>query len=173
MKTLRPFLTMIMLALSLSSCTGKVHAEKVVSMNGDLLSLEEINYDNCCYDVSFSEMQALMKSNEKFVFYLTSSQCSHCKEFQDKMTNFVQKTSTLVYRMDIIDKSQQKYSEEFEQLRETYKDYFFINDEVYTPAVYIVEGEKVAQSVPSTRYSQKWMFKKAMKDYQRLPQIID
>lgn len=165
MKTLRPILTMIMLTLSLSSCTGKVHAEKVVSMNGDLLSLEEINYDNCCYDVSFSEMQALMKSNEKFVFYLTSSQCSHCKEFQDKMTNFVQKTSTLVYRMDIIDKSQQKYSEEFEQLRETYKDYFFINDEVYTPAVYIVEGEKVADYVPSTRYNYKWMFKNAMKDY--------
>lgn len=165
MKTLRPILTMIMLTLSLSSCGGKIKPEKVVSINGDLLLMDEINYENCCYDVSFAEFDSLIKSNEKFVFYLTSSLCSHCEEFKDKMINFVDKTDTLVYRMDIIAEDKKGYSPEFELFLENYKQYFFVNEEIYTPAVYIVEGEKVADYVPSTRYNYKWMFKNAMKDY--------
>ena len=170
MKTRRLFPTMIMLALSLTSCAGK-NAEKIVAINGDLLSQSEITYENSCKDVTFSEMDTLIKSNEKFVFYLTSSICSHCEEFKDKITAYVKDTSTMVYRMDIIAPDHESYSPEFIALREAYKEYFFINDQVATPQIFIVEGEKVADQVPASRYAQKWMFKRAMKDYVRTTNI--
>ncbi len=164
MKTKRVFPALIMLALSLTSCSGN-NADKVVAINGDLLSLSEITYDNAFYDVNFTEMDTLIKSNEKFVFYLTSSQCSHCLEFQDKIVSYIEKTHTMIYRMDIIDESKETYSTEFEQFFDAYKEFFFINEQVLTPQVYIVEGKKVADQVPASRYAQKWMFKRAMKDY--------
>ena len=170
MKERRVFPALIMLALSLTSCAGK-NSDKVVAINGDLFSLNEITYENACYDVNFTEMNTLINSGEKFVFYLTSSQCSHFSEFQDKIANYIKKTNTMVYRMDIIDKSGETYSTEFEQLFEAYKEYFFINDQVLTPQVYIVEGKKVAEQVPASRYAQKWMFKRAMSEYVRTGKV--
>lgn len=170
MKTVRLFPTMIMLALSLTSCAGK-SVEKIVAINGDLLSQSEITYENACRDVSFLEMDTLIKSNEKFVFYLTSSLCSHCEEFKDKITSYVKDTSTMIYRMDIIASDHESYSPEFIALRDAYKDYFFINDQVATPQIFIVEGQKVADQIPASRYAQKWMFKRAMKDYVRTANI--
>ena len=166
MKSLRPFLSLILISLSLTSCSG-ASPDKVVSINGDLLLLRdnEINYDNAFRDVNLKELNNLILSNEKFVFYLTSSECSHCLEFQDKIVDYIQKTRTMVCRMDIIDEDKKTYSDEFIEFFAVYKDYFFVNEKVLTPQVYVVEGKKVAQQVPSSRYAQKWMFKRAMKDY--------
>lgn len=166
MKMSKAILPLIMITLSLTGCSSKRSLLKRVAKNGDLISLNEINYENSMVDVSFEKIDKLINSEEKFVFYLMSKECHACVDFKDVITSYVQDTNTLVYRMDILgDDESYNLSPDFQAFYDKYDEYFFINHKIQTPQVYVVKGVNVAEQVPFSRYAQKWMFKKAMSEY--------
>ena len=165
MKTRSSALSLIMLALSLTGCSAKANPEKLIVRNGDLFANNAISFDNALVDISFTQLEAIMKSEEKIVFYLQRHECQGCQDFKPIITSYVQKTEALVYTMYVDDKSGDNYTQDILDLEDKYGEYFFIDGKVLTPQVYIVQGEKVAEQVPYSRYAQKFMFKKAMKEY--------
>ena len=144
--------------LAISGCAKDSNPR--VLKNGDLLAIGELTYEHAFRDVSANDMEILLKSNETFVFYLTSSECHSCYEFQEKIMNYVSSNNALVYRMDLYEQK-----DEFNKFAEKYHDYFFYDNSIATPQVYIAKGEAVATKVPYSRYSTSTMFKNAMKDY--------
>ena len=164
MKKLQFAFSIMSISLLLAGCSKKIDPSKIVARNGDLYALSDLTYENSLVDVSFEKMDYLINSNEKFVFYLYSHECSHCMDFKDVIFDYVKDTSTLVYRMDAI-KDDGTFSDDFQALFDKYDPYFFIDHKVSFPQVYVVEGAKVAEQVPASRYAQKFMFKKAMSEY--------
>ena len=92
------------LALTLSSCGAKNNLPFVYK-NGDLFALNELTYENSFVDISFEQFDNYVKSEQEFVLYLTSQECSHCYEFKDKIFDFVKEKKTKVMRLEIFDPS--------------------------------------------------------------------
>ena len=159
-------------ALTLSSCGAKNNLPFVYK-NGDLFALNELTYENSFVDISFEQFDNYVKSEQEFVLYLTSQECSHCYEFKDKIFDFVKEKKTKVMRLEIFDTSGDVsvYTETFKQILDSYSDLLFINGNVLTPQVYIVKGEQFADKIPNSRYSTSLMFKNAFNDYANIANV--
>ncbi|MCQ2793593.1 MAG: hypothetical protein MJ221_04200 [Bacilli bacterium] len=174
MRRFRFLINLSILPLCLSSC-GANPNNPHITKNGNLTYLSEITEENAYFNGSFEYVSQMIDSEDYFIFYLTSSECSHCVEFKNKMLDYVKETKASVIKMDIIkynDDDTIGYTADFEKFYKTYGDYFFINGEVLTPQVYIAHGKNVATKVPSSRYSTSSMFKGAMNDYVYLDNVM-
>lgn len=155
MKNKRHFALLSSLPLIISGCfgySGSVNAIK----NGDIAS-SDISSDNAYRYVDFKTLDNLIKSNSEFIFYLSSTTCTSCQEFEPIMVNYIQNTHQLVYKMNA-----DTQFEDFQQLYNTYADYF--NGLSYTPGIYIFGDGAGSYQISNSRISNLNMFTTAMKE---------
>lgn len=167
MKMRKTIPSLIMLTLSVTSC-GENSNNPIIHRNGDLLSLSEITYDNAFVNATAELLGNMLSANEPFLFYVTSSECSHCYDFESVILDYVKSTKNYVLKLEVYEDDTNGdpiYTEEFKNIYDEYKNYFFVNGQLLTPSVFVTNGFNFATSIPSSRFANSGMFSRAMNDY--------
>lgn len=173
MKMRKTIPSLIMLTLSVTSC-GENNNNPIIHRNGDLLSLSEITYDNAFVNATAELLGNMLSANEPFLFYVTSSECSHCYDFQSVILDYVKSTKNIVLKLDVYEEDingDPVYTNDFQNIYDEYKDYFFVNGQLLTPSVFVTNGFNFATSIPSSRFANSGMFSRAMNDYVRYSNV--
>lgn len=141
--------------LLLSGCTGYI-GNVVAYKNGDI-AFGDISSENAYRMADFNTIDKLMASQSEFIFYLSSTTCHACSEFEPVMVEYIQNSKQLVYKMNA-----DVQKDDFEKLYNKYSDYF--NGLVGTPAVYIMGDGAGGYQISNSRNSNVNMFSTAMKE---------
>lgn len=155
MKHKRPLLFISICPLLISGCFSYV-GNVVAFKNGDI-AFGEINSNNAYRYVDYEMLDNLITSNSEFIFYLSSTTCSSCQEFEPIMVDYIKNSTQLVYKMNA-----DKQQEDFEKLYNNYSDYF--NGLSYTPGIYIFGDGVGGYQISNSRISNLNMFTTAMKE---------
>ena len=148
---------LLLIPFILSSCSFR--GDLPLIKNGDLLySANDDFLNNVRLVEKIETIDTLIKADEKFIFYISSSKCHSCTSFNPILNETIINYEMEVYYIDVFEKPNIYLT-----LCQMYPSYFLTI--VATPHIYLVEGRNGSIDIENRFYETKILFENSLKKH--------
>ena len=147
----------LLIPFVLTSC--KFRGDLPLIKNGDLLYTASEEFMNQVRVVEKVEtIDTLIKADETFIFYISSSQCHACSTFNPILSEVMKNNNLEIYYIDVFAKPNVYLT-----LCQMYPSYFLTI--VATPHIYLVDGQNGTLDIENRFYETSILFENTLKKH--------